>query len=939
MPTKQDITNNPKCLEDPALDHKAIYISRTKHLTDLKEKIIKNVPSSRKAWTKENIRLWRIPSFQGKEHLFKKINESLDSIKAGKLIQIENLDYLEYLPKVSLNEFDCEDTDILVVEFAENKENSASSNDSSDWIFEVPKIEMKEGKCEWCNNRKILKCFCQCKDVWYCCETCKTRDASFHEKNCKRKFEIEENNTLRMTSYSRKGLVGLQNLGNTCFMNTALQCISACYELAQYFLSDVYKKDINLDNPIGTQGVLARSYANLLKNLYYGESNAFSPRNFKRAIATFQSMFSGYQQHDTQEFLTYLLDGLHEDLNKVVKKPVVEKDDNLKEDSVKAKEQWIGFLKRNQSVLVDLLYGQYKSTIYCPCSNVSTTFDPYLSISLPLANRVQAYEITCYFIFFDLALKPIELELTFYTKTTIMALRNKIAKILEIHPMSFLVAKMDSQGNLDHLFNTKSSISSRAGYNMHPNETSFFLFQIDPKLFNSQLNAYHDPMNFKPNDFVNVLENLAAKKEEIRKLFNEDYEENEDNSTNESENYYSTSNYYARNSTDKLTIKYNVDNYNGFDKEKFLLVTLLMRGYTQYSSNLRDRNRLIFPRVFYVNKDWSLRELHRYIFDYFYPIVKPAYARLNCKDGELYKQVMSMQPEELFDHIYKNYSPSESTDSHDYQSSNKLPYTLRIKGVFSKDSRSSEREFLLPIGNPSESLRSILEKVPKNSKQSELDNTYLFMSEQQKYYSNMNSHELSLEAVWLFDYEKTVKDLNSKVDFDVRNSKRGRSSISMTECFRQFTKLEKLEENNEWYCNVCKKHTRAKIKMELYSTPPILIIHLKRFKNNTKIDTLVDFPIKDLDMSEYLLSPDGNKNNKYDLFGVSNHYGGMGGGHYVAYAKNYFDNRWYTFNDSSVSSMDESQIVSSSAYVLFYRNQRIKDLDLEKIYNKSFVEY
>jgi ubiquitin carboxyl-terminal hydrolase 4/11/15 len=93
---------------------------------------------------------------------------------------------------------------------------------------------------------------------------------------------------------SKMGIVGLQNLGNTCFLNTSLQCISSCWELTNYFLKNHYKKDININNPIGTKGILARAYAHLLKNLWYGEAPVFSPWNFKRAIAAFQPMVIKY---------------------------------------------------------------------------------------------------------------------------------------------------------------------------------------------------------------------------------------------------------------------------------------------------------------------------------------------------------------------------------------------------------------------------------------------------------------------------------------------------------------------------------------------------------------------------------------------------------------------------------------------------------------------
>ncbi len=110
-------------------------------------------------------------------------------------------------------------------------------------------------------------------------------------------------------------------------------------------------------------------------------------------------MFSGYNQHDSGELITYLLDGLHEDLNRVKKKPYTEiKDYDGRPDAVIAKEAWETFLKRNQSIIVDLMYGQFKSKVECPneaCKNISITFDPFSVCTLPLIdNSKKKIELT-----------------------------------------------------------------------------------------------------------------------------------------------------------------------------------------------------------------------------------------------------------------------------------------------------------------------------------------------------------------------------------------------------------------------------------------------------------------------------------------------------------------------------------------------------------------
>lgn len=177
-------------------------------------------------------------------------------------------------------------------------------------------------------------------------------------------------------------------------MNSALQCILHTKELTEYFLSKVYTTELNTENPLGMKGHLAQTYGMLTTILFPTTTPpkpSFPPSEFKRVIGRFAPNFSGYGQQDSQEFLAFLLDGLHEDLNRVHTKPYVVRDelvgkapsdDQLRELGESA---WRGHKIRNDSVVVDLWQGMYKSTVVCPdCAVVSVTFDPFMDLSVPL---------------------------------------------------------------------------------------------------------------------------------------------------------------------------------------------------------------------------------------------------------------------------------------------------------------------------------------------------------------------------------------------------------------------------------------------------------------------------------------------------------------------------------------------------------------------------
>jgi ubiquitin carboxyl-terminal hydrolase 4/11 len=105
---------------------------------------------------------------------------------------------------------------------------------------------------------------------------------------CEKTDSDEESmSKLVRTQTSIDGKCGLRNLGNTCFMNSGVQCLSNTPELCEYILNDTYKADINIDNPLGTKGELVSKFAHLLKRLWYQDKSSHPPFSFKRAIGKF----------------------------------------------------------------------------------------------------------------------------------------------------------------------------------------------------------------------------------------------------------------------------------------------------------------------------------------------------------------------------------------------------------------------------------------------------------------------------------------------------------------------------------------------------------------------------------------------------------------------------------------------------------------------------
>jgi ubiquitin carboxyl-terminal hydrolase 6/32 len=187
------------------------------------------------------------------------------------------------------------------------------------------------------------------------------------------------------------GMTGLSNLGNTCYLNAALQCLSNTDVLTEYFNQNCHYGEINKDNFMGSKGAVARAYGNLIRQMWCGKVSV-APVKLRAAVNAHAPQFVGNEQHDSQELLSSVIDTLHEDLNRVKKKPYVErKDSDGRPDCVVAKESWEGHLARNQSVVVDLFHGQIKSVLTCKtCKFSNVSFDAFSTLTLPLPTENSA---------------------------------------------------------------------------------------------------------------------------------------------------------------------------------------------------------------------------------------------------------------------------------------------------------------------------------------------------------------------------------------------------------------------------------------------------------------------------------------------------------------------------------------------------------------------
>ncbi|XP_073476090.1 ubiquitin carboxyl-terminal hydrolase 15 isoform X4 [Aquarana catesbeiana] len=648
------------------------------------------------------------------------------------------------------------------------------------------------------------------------------------------------------------GLCGLSNLGNTCFMNSAIQCLSNTPPLTEYFLNDKYQDELNLDNPLGMRGEIAKSYAELIKQMWSGKYSYVTPRAFKTQVGRFAPQFSGYQQQDCQELLAFLLDGLHEDLNRIRKKPYIQlKDAEGRPDEVVAEEAWENHIKRNDSIIVDIFHGLFKSTLVCPeCSKISVTFDPFCYLTLPLPMKKER-TLEVYLVRLDPLSKPMQYKVIVPKIGNIMDLCTALSSLSDVPPEKMVVTDI-----YNHRFHR--------------------IFAMDENL-----------SSIMERDDIYVFETSINRAEDTEQVIIPIYLREKFRHTSYSHHHGST----LFGQPFLMTVPRNITE----DKLYNLLLARMCR-YVKITSDGEENDAPLHCNKEHTVNGNGPNGVHEE--------GSPSEMETDEPDDE------SSQDQELPSE--NENSQSEDSVGGDNDSENGLCTEETCKGQSLTGQKKRFFTFQFTnLGNADISyIKDDTRYIRFDDRQLRLDeSSYLALDwdpKMKKKYFDENAAE---------DFEK-----HESVDFTPQK----KSFMKLKDCIELFTTKEKLGAEDPWYCPHCKEHQQATKKLDLWSLPPVLVVHLKRFSYSRymrdKLDTLVDFPVCDLDMSKFLINPNAGPC-RYNLIAVSNHYGGMGGGHYTAFAKNKDDGKWYYFDDSSVSTASEDQIVSKAAYVLFYQRQ------------------
>ncbi|OMH83045.1 Ubiquitin carboxyl-terminal hydrolase 4 [Zancudomyces culisetae] len=748
------------------------------------------------------------------------------------------------------------------------------------------------------------------------------------------------------------GLCGFRNLGNTCYMNSALQCLSNTWELTEYFLSGVYTREVNVTNPLGMKGEIAKQYGKLMEKVWQGYEQSFGPVAFKHTIGKFAPQFVGYRQQDAPEFLAFLLDGLHEDLNRILDKPYVEiPDAGGRADAEVAAEQWEVYKKRNDSVIVDLFQGQLRSVVTCPeCNWQSNTFDPFMYLTLLLPTK-KHIDISVLFVPIDSASRPIVIKMQVGKDEKVDKVCEMIAEITkkQLDTQIFISEVFDSRiykiMNGDHVENMGEE-NSYTAFEYPASVEKKTVVQVvfaqgkkDAKYTSGHMPIRRRPMglyghpiliSFNRDDaneagikmyqlYIEVLEGIlrfsvpsaAIVMAEIIKVL-----KGVENDTSILESLEESTKQVISILVDAVSFKIRQSPSAARYKP--------LKTSTSAISFKESEERGEATPAISDDEEMSQTETKKPQF-----VIPPQFVGFenfltnnNCAELINSQQDASDEQQTQVESVNEILNTSVVLNTGDILVCN---IDFEILSELNRSTQEGEQ-----YGEKNENVQSsIHQRIAATKAWFDFGTFSVYNAVQTE---SMTDDSIVFPKINVFDADSWNECVEMAT---MKESRFGNAksttlpSVSIYDCLNEYTREEQLGADDSWFCSKCKDFRQATKKLDIWRLPEILVIHLKRFEHlrawSKKLDTYVDFPICGLDLSDAVLSlksdPSSTKKYVYDLYAVSNHYGGFGGGHYTAFAQNPHSGDWFGFNDSLVSPLNdpESSVKSDAAYVLFYR--------------------
>ena len=637
----------------------------------------------------------------------------------------------------------------------------------------------------------------------------------FIPKNFYEKIYTKENKE------KSKGLVGLFNLGNTCYLNCSLQCLSNTKDLTKYFLFNYYQNDINLQTTFGSNGVLVKAYSDLINLMWLSKFVKINPHFFRVAFCVSTHKFMNSQQQDAMEFISLLLNYLHEDLNRVKQKPyLIIEEQREKESDILASQRIYSYnLKRDNSIIIDLFNGQFQNTIKCTtCFKEFKKYESFNNISLPIPEEHNHYIIK-----FFTTLKCKYITININSETTFEDLIINASKYL-------------SKNILNSIKEAQKSKQS-------------------PEYINALLKQNIDIIKLDKNKIINIIYSQPDDENEIQK------------------NYKKKLKPYINNEEEIVL----------YEREIIpeYLLNIYVYPITTDPKDDDNINFLSYPIVFSVKHDLTLENLEKLI---------------NEKLSHIFLENINIKNRHLIDlHILHSNKNMNTGILKLIKSYKKCPFC---------NSDYSEKKYcpLYFYFNKND----IVSKLFKYSKYSEP----IIILARSSYY------DLNKEVYPGYNFEENNILNKYKNIYDSLN---------------QFGKPEILGEDNLWDCPQCSTKRKISKWMRVFRAPNYLIIQLKRFKKKSnsffnflesdKNETFVSFPMKNLDLSNYMDGPEKDKC-IYNLYAIINHINNFGVNHFTAYCRN--NKKWVEYDDHKIN-YDIENPVTKEAYILFYIKKNIDE--------------